>query len=295
MNSRERVYKAISLEGEPDVVPWGEMGVRPVEPGAGVASSFPQVPGIEEETAVLLDLGLDIAPVDSSALGFEERIRHYRLRTDLFVMCIVGGGFYECMEQSGFMEFLTIVGKEKGRALRLMKAAVEKNTAIARRAAAAGAHGIMVGDDIAHSGGTMASPSDLRHLLFPLLAKEAAAISEAGCVPMFHSDGDLRAVFGDLIEAGFRVIHSLQPSAGMDLAHLKKEFGSRVCLMGNIELDALVCGPEDQVAVAVRDAMNAGAPGGGFIISTSSGVIGRGVPPGHIRVLREAIRAYGGR
>ncbi|HRT82560.1 MAG TPA: anaerobic ribonucleoside-triphosphate reductase, partial [Oscillospiraceae bacterium] len=66
----------------------------------------------------------------------------------------------------------------------------------------AGAGGIMVGDDIAYNKGTYASPRDLRELLFPLLASQAEAIKRAGALPMFHSDGDLRAVFPDIIQAG---------------------------------------------------------------------------------------------
>lgn len=297
MTGRERVLKAASLQGEPDRVPWGELGVEPC-----VLRRFIHLPekasgdtplSLDEEAEAIRALGLDIVPVDSSQPGFEERIRWFSRETDLFVMCVTGGGFYDCMARMGFTSFLVDIRARRGDVESCIREAVKRNTAIAERASDAGASGIMVGDDIAYNKGTYASPRDLRELLFPLLASQAEAIERAGALPMFHSDGDLRAVFPDIIQAGFRVIHCLEPSAGMDLGLLKREYGSRVCLMGNIDMEVLATEAEASVESAVREAISAGAPGGGFIISTSSGVLGGRIPPGHLAALRRAITGLG--
>lgn len=247
----------------------------------------------EEEAQALDLLGMDIAPVDARRPGFEKHIRRYRHETDMFVMAVVGGGFYECIERVGFERFIRSLKADKAVAQASIRFSVKRNRDLAVRAALSGAHGVMVGDDIAYAGGTFASPQDLRGLLFPLLAGLAEIIKNAGCVPLFHSDGDLRAVFGDIVDAGFEVVHSLQPSAGMGLRDLKEDYGAGVCLMGNVELDTLAAGPPDSVESAVREAIQAAAPGGGFIISTSSGVISERIPVEHVLAFRRAVASHG--
>jgi uroporphyrinogen decarboxylase len=311
MSRRDRVLKALSLRGEPDAVPWGEMAI---EPGAvralasalGLSRGSPGRRGeteeppsgsaaLDEEAAVLDALGLDIAPVNCGLPGFEERVERYKSETDMFVMGVVGGAFFDCVNRLGFEGFMSSLRAEKHRAFAEMRRAALENTALALRAVQAGADGIMVGDDIAHSKGTFASPRDLRNLLFPLLGELAAAIAGAGASQLFHSDGDIRAVFEDIVSLGFKAIHPLQPSAGMDLPALKERYGSRICLMGNVDLEDLAAGPEDSVRAAVAEAVRAGAPGGGFIISSASGVISARIPTGHVLAFRDAVKSHGAR
>jgi uroporphyrinogen decarboxylase len=171
--------------------------------------------------------------------------------------------------------------------------AIARNTALAVRAAGSGAHGIMVGDDIAYSGGLYASPRDLAAVLFPRLREVVAAIKDLGCVPFFHSDGNLNAVFEGIVSLGFEVIHSLEPSAGMDLRSLKETYGGRVCLMGNVEIERLADSAAEHVRQSAIGAIEAAARGGGFILSTSSGVIRSAVPVGHVLALKDALMGHG--
>ncbi|NPV69038.1 MAG: hypothetical protein HPY55_00150 [Firmicutes bacterium] len=296
MTRFERVMMAIRREREPDRVPWGELGIE-----AGAARNLlsemkggkPDRLSIELEMEAIDALGMDIAPVNAGAPGFEDRVRRYRLETDAFVLCVVGGGFYECMSGMGFDRFMLGLRLDRPAIQEGIAAAIARNTSAALEAVDSGAHGILIGDDIAYSGGTYLSPRDLRVLLFPRLGEMVTAIKHAGCVPFFHSDGDLNAVFEDLVSLGFEVIHSLEPSAGMDLRSLKRAYGERVCLMGNVEVERLAVSPAGEVEDAVREAISAGAPGGGFILSSSSGVVRTALPIAHILAFRKALVEYG--
>ncbi len=227
MRRIDRVMTAIAGRREPDRVPWGELAIEP-EAGRRLLGALGRPCtgrgsgglGFQEEVDLLDALGMDLAPVSAGAGDpfFEKRIERHRIETDRFVMFVTGGGFYDCMHAMGFQRFLTGLRTGSTEVGDRIAQTVRRNTALALRAVASGAHGVMVADDIAYSRSTYASPRDLRAVLFPRLREMAAVIRDAGCVPMFHSDGNLAAVFEDIVSLGFQVIHSLEPSAGMDLA-----------------------------------------------------------------------------
>ena len=58
-----------------------------------------------------------------------------------------------------------------------------------------------------------------------------------------------------------------------NLASAKKRIGAKVCLKGHIDQVNLICfGKPDQIREAVRQALEAGKPGGGFILGTSDSI-----------------------
>lgn len=58
----------------------------------------------------------------------------------------------------------------------------------------------------------------------------------------------------DIVDCGFDAIQSLQPSAGMDIAKVKKEYGDKLCLIGNVDLNYLLpFGTPEEVEKEVKD------------------------------------------
>ena len=87
---------------------------------------------------------------------------------------------------------------------------------------------------------------------------------------MFHSDGNMEAVFEDLIEIGFDIINPIQPES-MDVEKIKSRYGDRVCLHGTISLqETLPFGTPDEVADEVRHRISVCGRGGGLILSPSN-------------------------
>ena len=58
-----------------------------------------------------------------------------------------------------------------------------------------------------------------------------------------------------------------RPIGDTDLADAKIRIGDRVCLIGNIQYDDIARGSEAEVEQLVAEAIEQGAPGGGFILS----------------------------
>jgi uroporphyrinogen decarboxylase len=89
---------------------------------------------------------------------------------------------------------------------------------------------------------------------------------------MFHSDGNMLDVMGDLIEIGFDAITPIQPEC-MDVAKIKRQFGDQACLHGTISCQkTLPFGTPDDVASEVRHRISCCGKDGGLILAPSNTV-----------------------
>jgi uroporphyrinogen decarboxylase len=87
---------------------------------------------------------------------------------------------------------------------------------------------------------------------------------------VFHSDGNVLPILDALLKLGMSALHPIQPSA-MDINKIKKEYGGKVCIIGNIDLDyTLTLGTPEEVEREVRDRLEKIGRGGGYIISSAN-------------------------
>lgn len=56
----------------------------------------------------------------------------------------------------------------------------------------------------------------------------------------------------------------------MDLKEVKKLYGDKVCLIGNVNCGKMQTGTEEELIADVRRALHDGMPGYGYIFSTSN-------------------------
>lgn len=144
-------------------------------------------------------------------------------------------------------------------------------------------------DDVAFKSGPFCSPKVFREVLLPAFRRSAEAIT----IPwVFHSDGNLMPILDDLLTLGMRGIHPIEPGP-MNLAEVKACYGKRVCIIGNVSVDALGRGTPDEVRALVKQCMTIGKPGGGYMISSSNSVPPYAKPE-NVRAMVEAIREFGG-
>jgi uroporphyrinogen decarboxylase len=96
-----------------------------------------------------------------------------------------------------------------------------------------------------------------------------------------------------LIDSGYDGLNPLEPQAGMDLKKVKDAYGSKICLLGNIDCKELLpAGTRDQVEAAVKQAIDAAAAGGGYILCDSNS-LHPGVNPENCIAMFEAAKKYG--
>lgn len=150
-----------------------------------------------------------------------------------------------------------------------------------------------IGEDIAFKGRLMFSPSWLRRVFFPQMRILCEPLVHAGIKVIFHSDGDVTEVLDDLLDLGIAGLNPIEPLAGMDIAYLKKRYGDRLILVGNVDCSqVLPLGSVEDVRRAVRQCVRTASPGGGHFIGSSSEIT-PATPLENVFAFYEACREFG--
>lgn len=140
------------------------------------------------------------------------------------------------------------------------------------------------------------SPAIFRELALPILKKATEMASAIGIPTHVHSCGPEAALVKMAAEeTKLTVIDPLEipPMGDCDLADLKKRYGHKLVLKGNLHTtEVMLRGSVDAVRAASRRAIDAAAGGGRFILSTGD-QCGRDTPDDNIRAMVEAARTYG--
>jgi len=194
---------------------------------------------------------------------------------------------------NGFDNLLMNFLLEPEFAHRLMDMVLDKSIQIARNAVRAGADVIVLADDYAGNDGPFFSPAVFREFVLPRLQRMVDAIHEAGGKVLKHSDGNLWPILDSIVDTGIDALHPIEPVAGMNIGEVKRRFGDRVCLIGNIDCSyVLPEGSLEDVEAAVKECILKASPGGGHIISSSNS-IHSSVKPENYRKMLEAVKKYG--
>jgi uroporphyrinogen decarboxylase len=133
-----------------------------------------------------------------------------------------------------------------------------------------GLDGFALCADYCFNTGPFLSPRMFSEFVTPYLAQVIQGYREMGFYAIKHTDGNIMPVIDQLVQANPHALHSLDPQGGVDIAKVKRLYGNRVCLIGNVNCGLLDTGTDDEVAQSVRYALQSGMPGGGYIFSTSN-------------------------
>jgi len=150
---------------------------------------------------------------------------------------------------------------------------------------------IWLGDDMAYTSGLMVRPEFLRQHVFPFYRRIGDLCRKYEKLFVFHSDGKLLEVFEDLLACGIQAINPNEP-ASVDIVQLKVDWGSRVALIGNVDVDLLSRGTPDEVTAAVKYLIENVGPGGGYAVSSGNSVA-HYTSMANYRALLDAVRLYG--
>jgi len=311
MNSFQRVQGAIN-KNKTDRTPRGEFWLA----SSLLKKMFPQAKEISmsDEICALKKLGIDmraIPPQKDSArnTNYQPVIKHvseaihynfpqpeqkeyevislWREKTDFFLFALLDGVFQGISSLMGFNTFLTATITDGPRLVNLVEKKCRQLIEQAKLAVSAGAHGILIGDDIAYNGGTYISPQSMRKLFFPGLKEAVKEIKKSLAVPVFfHSDGNLTLVLEDIVDMGFHGLHGIESGAGMDILEIKNRFGQELCLMGNLDVGFLAQAGSREVLEAATKLVEQVGAGGGFILGSSAGILEGDIPLENLLILK---------
>lgn len=114
------------------------------------------------------------------------------------------------------------------------------------------------------------SPNQFSDFVAPYLEKLIKGYRDMGFYTIKHTDGNIMPIIDQLVQCNPHALHSLDPQAGVDIAEVKKLYGDKVCLIGNVNCGLLETGTDEEVTESVRYALQSGMPDYGYIFSTSN-------------------------
>ncbi len=135
-----------------------------------------------------------------------------------------------------------------------------------------------------------------RQLALPAVKRAIELATSVGIPTHVHSCGPEAALVKIMAEeTDLTVIDPLEepPMGDCDLAEMKRLYGDKIVLKGNLSTTGLMLrGSADDVRATVRRCIDAAAEGGGYILSTGD-QLGRDTPEENMRAMVETCREYG--
>jgi len=227
-------------------------------------------------------------PTDEALLGDLPQIVN-KFRGKKAVMWLSHDAFIIPSFLRGMDNFLMDFIVNPNFARKLINLCVEFNVEEVKTAVRAGAEIIILGDDYAFKQGPLMSPSQFREFILPGLTKVVQTGKREGAFVIKHTDGNIWSLMDMLVEGGIDAINPLEPDAGMDIGKVKRKYGNKLCLVGNIDCGYLLSHASvEKVIEAVRRCILEAAPGGGFIMSSSNSIHSSVKPENYMAMIKAA-------
>jgi len=253
-----------------------------------VTQDTPEEHGIEVESPIQTWADLEqYSPPDPHAAGrytsIEQALQNYPGKA---VIVHLNDVFSLPRYWMGMENLLIAIAAEPELVSALVDLSVKLNLEMAKEVAARGVKIVYTGDDYAGNLGPLMSPRHFRKLFYPGLCRVMGGFKELGLYVIKHTDGNLRTLIDMIVDSGIDCLDPIDPQAGMDLAEVKAQYGQRIALKGNVDCAQLMTfGTPDQVVEATRKALREGAPGGGFILSSSNSIHSAVKPENYLAML----------
>ncbi len=140
------------------------------------------------------------------------------------------------------------------------------------------------------------SPRNFRKFDLPFIQQAAQLCKEAGVYSHLHVCGRSRKVVEMVAEeTEIDVMEPLEegPGGDVDIAEIKKRYGHKLCLKGNINtFEFMLNATPQQVEEKAKRLIDDCAAGGGFVLSTGD-QCGRDTPDANLFKLVEVAKTYG--
>ena len=213
------------------------------------------------------------------ALRLEERTPPGVLKTykekypdKAYVLNFHSGPFGLTIESMGFEHFFYSLYDDRELVKEVIKRRTDWFIQICQYVQDLGADYLVMGDDVAYKGKTFVSPKDFEELAIPHFKRIVDALD----IPVFwHSDGYIEPLIELAIQAGIKGLHAMEPPAGNDLGRIKRKYGDKLVLLGNVDcVSVLTTTDLDLVRKEVDRCMEQAKAGGGFMLASSNSLHG---------------------
>ena len=129
------------------------------------------------------------------------------------------------------------------------------------------------GQDFSSTQGPFISPAMFREFVLPGITARVANVHDRFGLPvMKHACGNNTLLLDMFVEAGYDAYQSIQKSAGMDVAAIKRGYGAHFASWGGIPVENLVSGERENVRNDVIHAMETYKPDGRYIFGSTHSI-----------------------
>ena len=175
-----------------------------------------------------------------------------------------GGGFAH-----GLMQYIDNPETVKA----AIRSEVVKNNMLDRYYVRPGQDAVGWGQDFASTQGPFISPAMFREFVLPGIKSRVKNIHDRFGIPvMKHACGNNNEIIDMFAEAEYDAYQSIQKTAGMDLAAIKRDYGRKFAAWGGISVEHLVSGTPDDIKKEVDEAMTRFKHGGRYIFGSTHSI-----------------------
>jgi uroporphyrinogen decarboxylase len=193
----------------------------------------------------------------------------------------------------GFQELLMAFWDAPKLVMGLVDLSVSINLELAKEAVKRGVKIVYTGDNYAYNSGPLIAPENFKKFLYPYLCKVVKGFKELGLYVIKHTGGNVMPIVDMIIDSGIDCLDSIDPLAGMNLEFMKQKYGKRIALKGNVDCSkTLSFGTREEVIEETKKCIRIGAPGGGYILSSSNSIHSK-VNPENFKAMIETAREFG--
>jgi len=190
---------------------------------------------------------------------------------DRYFVMIHGDATFAIPDGSQLAEFSYRMADEPDKLKDQARQMVDERLAEQERLAAhGGLDGLALCSDYCFNQGPFLWPARFDEFVTPYLKQLIAAQRELGFHVIKHTDGNIMPIIDRLIDCNPHALHSLDPQGAVDIAEVKRRYGDRVCLCGNVDCALMDTGTDEQVIQSAQYALQHGSTDGGYIFSTSN-------------------------
>ena len=239
-----------------------------------------------------------LLPADADIEAKMVFVREYRQAVDRSGtkagFCVLFGAYFQTLYEFviGLEDTMKLVYEDREFVDHLLDISAAWCTKFCAAAVKNGVDFVWTADDVAFKTGLFLPPGLMRELWLPKLRRIHEPALAAGTPVMFHSDGNVDELVPMLLEAGVDCLNPMDPY-GVDYRELKRKFGDRLCLSGNIDIEfPLAHGTPQDVEKDVKAHMDALKPGGGYVCGSSHSIVNY-VPHENFVAMINAIHRYG--
>ncbi|HJO61757.1 MAG TPA: uroporphyrinogen decarboxylase family protein [Desulfobacterales bacterium] len=234
------------------------------------------------------DLKKMVFPDLESKKYFKPASEFVRKKEEFAALATTRLGFAATMLSVGMMKFFELLYEDRDFLLEVMNCYTQWLSRAMKIVSELGFDFVSASDDMAMKTGPMISPNMIEDFFLPPMQKVARSIS----IPWItHSDGNMLPMIDIWLQLEQNGIHPIEPAA-MDIRKVKEQYGSRICIIGNVDVDLLSNGTPKEIEEIIRALIHDIAPGGGYILSSGNSF------PSYAKVenvlaMGEGLRKYG--